>query len=326
MGIFETLQFLTGNQLIAPFYHAVSDQPLPHIRHLYAVKNAAQFESDLDFLLKHYTPISFSELNDWRENRSKRVGKPPFLLSFDDGLREFYDPVAPILLRKGVPAICFINSGFLDNQALFFRYKAGLLIEALQDPERAAAARAFFQQPHQAVPDNLTSWLLSIKYQDQSVLDQLAVAIGLDFNAFLQQEQPYLTAVQVESLIRQGFHIGAHSVDHPEYRFIPEDEQLRQTVRSIETISNRFGLGYRLFSFPFTDYGVRKSFFDFILEDKKAAEFTFGCAGLKTDTHARHWQRIPLEVHNLPAESILNRAFLFYLLKMPFGKNRIRRT
>jgi peptidoglycan/xylan/chitin deacetylase (PgdA/CDA1 family) len=291
-----------GQRLIAPFYHAVSDEPMPHIQHLYRVKTVREFESDLDFLLRQYRPIDFYELS---EQADKRRGKPPMLLSFDDGLREFHDVIAPILLRKGIPAICFLNSGFLDNQDLFYRYKASLLIE-----------HGGFKAGD----------LLSVRYADRAKLDEMAVSVGFSFDDFLQKKQPYLRSPQVETLLKQGFHFGAHSVDHPEYRFLTLEEQLRQTTRSVETISNKFGLGYRLFSFPFTDYGVSRKFFDFVLEEKKVADFTFGCAGLKTDVHPKHIQRIPLEGNELTAEDILRREFLYFWLKMPFGKNRIRRT
>ena len=37
-------------------------------------------------------------------------------LTFDDGFRELHDVVAPILLRKGIPATFFVNSAFIDNK------------------------------------------------------------------------------------------------------------------------------------------------------------------------------------------------------------------
>ncbi len=305
---FSLLSKAATGKLLAPFYHAVSDTPMPHIRHLYRVKTVAEFERDLDFLLKHYTPIDFHELPTLLQHKP-RSGKPPMLLSFDDGLREFYDPIAPILLRKGIPAICFLNSGFLDNKDLFFRYKASLLIDFLPK-----------------LPGYTAEKLLSVRYENRAELDVLATSIGLDFNEFLHQHQPYLQSSQVESLLGKGFHFGAHSVDHPEYQYLDLPEQLRQTTRSTETISNKFGLGYRLFSFPFTDYGVSRKFFEVVLEEKKIADFTFGCAGLKTDIMPRHLQRIPMEANNLSAEAALRREFLYFWLKMPFGKNRIRRT
>ena len=307
---FDKLSRSVDTPLIAPFYHAVSDAPLPHIQHLYPVKNISAFERDLDFLLKHYRPIDFHELPNILDSKSRQHGQIPMLLSFDDGLREFHDPIAPILLRKGIPAICFLNSGFIDNADLFFRYKASLLLDTL-------GAKASPEKQKE---------ILSIQYADRGQLDILAAEIGLDFDDFLLKNQPYLSTAQIESLLKQGFHFGAHSVDHPEYRFLPLTEQLRQTTKSTETISNKFGLGYRLFSFPFTDFGVSKRCFDILLSEKKIAEFSFGCAGIKADFHPQHIQRIPMEINNLTAEEVLRHAFLYYWLKKPFGRNRIIRS
>jgi hypothetical protein len=59
------------------------------------------------------------------------IKKPLLHLSFDDGLSACYDTIAPILLRKGVPATFFLNPAFIDNKALMFRYKISLCLNAL---------------------------------------------------------------------------------------------------------------------------------------------------------------------------------------------------
>ena len=117
---------LTGQRLIAPFYHLVSDEKVPHIEHLYPVKTAREFAADLDFLLENFRPLDFFEFKKLAL-AGEQPARPSFFLSFDDGLREFHDVVAPILLQKGVSAMCFLNSDFIDNRGLFFRYKASLL-------------------------------------------------------------------------------------------------------------------------------------------------------------------------------------------------------
>ncbi|MDO8367927.1 MAG: polysaccharide deacetylase, partial [Saprospiraceae bacterium] len=89
---FSTWQRLCGENLILPFYHLVSDESLPHVRHLYPIRTAQQFREDLDFLLKHFQPVDFQSL--WEhvfENRP--FESPVFHLTFDDGLRECHDVI-----------------------------------------------------------------------------------------------------------------------------------------------------------------------------------------------------------------------------------------
>lgn len=123
-------QKISGQKLIFPFYHLVSDNKVPHVNQLYPIKSVSQFTRDIDFLLARFNPISYSDLEEY-VRRDSLPEKPSFLLSFDDGLREFHDVAAPILLAKGVPAICFLNSGFIDNKDLMYRYKGSLLCNTL---------------------------------------------------------------------------------------------------------------------------------------------------------------------------------------------------
>jgi peptidoglycan/xylan/chitin deacetylase (PgdA/CDA1 family) len=250
-------------------------------------------------------------------------------LSFDDGLREFHDVAAPILLRKGIPAVCFLNSAFIDNADLFYRYKASLLIDRLQkrtgNEEQENLVGTWFKENHLAQTADYQS-LLKVSYTKRHLLDELALLLGLDFNAFLRDQRPYLTSEEIASLIQKGFSFGSHSIDHPEYRFLTEEEQLRQTAESIRVIRLKFGISEKLFSFPFTDYEVKNSFYAKIFDPlQPIADLSFGGAGLKKDPVRRNFQRIAFEGTTMDARQILGTEYLYYMIKSIFGKNIIRR-
>lgn len=285
----------SNHNVIFPFYHIVCDEAPGHIKHLYRTKSAADFESDLDFLLKHFEPITFDEYL----NR-ERFDKPAMVLSFDDGLREFADVAAPILLRKGVPAINFLNSDFIDNKELFYRYKASLLVE------------------HLKCDKNTAKQILSTGYKDRFSLDEMAKDAGLDYRSYLNSEQPYLTTSQIEHLASQGFQFGAHSLSHPLYESISEDEQIEQTLKCVDSLSSIQGT-CKLFSFPFTDNGVKSSFFDSVY--KQGVEYTFGTAGIKDDEQQRNIQRIPMEQDQYSAQSILYGEYCYCLLRQLIRRN-----
>ena len=315
----STWQKLSGQKLVMPFYHTISDRSLPHIRHLYPIKSVEHFTKDLDFLLSNYNPISYADLQELNA-KGEEPSKPSFLLSFDDGLSEFHDIIAPILLKKGVPAICFLNSGFIDNADLFFRYKASLLIEEITaNPDLINGLNGVFEST-----ENIVKQIMGIGFADQAMLDTIASQINFDFQQYLTREKPYLTTNQIEKLISQGFHFGAHSIDHPEYQFIDYKEQLRQTQVSMDIVASRFNLNYRTFSFPFTDFNISKAFFDDI-QKKGGVDISFGCAGHRKEALPNHYQRIAFEMGNLSGEQILNAELLYFMVKQPFGKNLILR-
>ncbi|MFZ4455010.1 MAG: polysaccharide deacetylase family protein [Bacteroidales bacterium] len=319
---------LTRQNVVHPFYHTVSDRELPHIKHLYQIRDTATFERDLDFLLAHFEPISVNDYISLLEYK-KSFKKPVFVLSFDDGLREFHDTVAPILLRKGIPAICFVNSGFIDNKALFYRYKVSLLIGKLMQQKHSSAqdqaVRNWFAELN-LPSDRFAQSLLAISYDQRAELDKLADILGVDFDAFLRDQQPYLTTNQIVDLQQKGFSFGAHSIDHPRYAEIDLTEQIRQTTVSVEAVSSAFGTPKRLFSFPFSDDRVGHLFFDTIFASKSPiADFTFGCSGLKHDSVNRNIQRIPIEIGNHTAQEVIYGEQFYYLAKSFLNKNSIER-
>lgn len=316
------LQPCTKERLIVPVYHLVDNAPVPHVKHLYRVKTEKEFEADLDFLLKYYRPVSFEEVMAHVKGE-KKIVKPSFFLTFDDGLRQCAEVIAPLLLKKGVPAAFFINSAFVDNKALFFRYKVSLLIEALNaDPsllQNQEVKRILGNWPPSLPPANS---LLKASYNQTQLLDALANSIGLSFETFLSSYQPYMNQEQLQILVNQGFCVGAHSVDHPEYRFISLQEQLAQTQESLDFVAEALHLNYSTFAFPFTDYGVKKAFFESF---QSVLDCSFGCAGLKGEPMPRHFQRIPLELGALGARQIIHAEYLYCLVKFILNKQNIIR-
>lgn len=297
----RTLSRLSGQDFILPFYHVVSDEPCPHIRHLYSYKNSSEFERDIDYLASHYQPISAEQLPD--VIAGKYIGQKIMLLSFDDGLRQVYDVAAPVLLRKGIPAVFFINTDFTDNRELMFRYKVSLALET--DYDR-----------YYGLLDKVGS-NGDFNQETQGELDWMC-------RNFLDSYQPYMTNMQLQELLAKGFTLGAHSCSHPYYYQLPLEKQLFETIASMDILQERTGVKQRLFAFPFTDSGVSKRFFDYIYSNGRI-DFSFGGAGIKKDIHQRQMQRIPMEGWSASAEQLLKAEYLYYLFRIPFGRNSIRR-
>jgi hypothetical protein len=83
--------------VLFPAGHIVSESAPPHVRHLLTVPTIRKFRSDLDFLCQRYKPLQLAELNELRRLPHTKASPRTFLLSFDDGLREVYEIIAPTL-------------------------------------------------------------------------------------------------------------------------------------------------------------------------------------------------------------------------------------
>uniref|UniRef100_UPI0032176A44 polysaccharide deacetylase family protein n=1 Tax=uncultured Draconibacterium sp. TaxID=1573823 RepID=UPI0032176A44 len=312
IGRFVPAQRLFGSAspVFHPFYHVVSNTQLPHILN-YPYLNEKQFEQELDYFLRFFKPVSLEELY----NNSHSKGNI-FHLSFDDGLRECAEIVAPLLLKKGVPATFFVNSGFIDNKELFHRYKASLIAtEMAKHPD--SEAQLFLQE------NNLNcKSILQAGFTQRDILNTAAEILELDFNAFLNEQKPYLSTEQIKELHQKGFSIGGHSHKHPEFWKIPEKKQLKHIRKSMEWVNANVDQEIKAFSFPFTDDGISSKLIT-KLKTKNICDITFGTAGVKYDEITSHFQRYPAEQrgdfrNNLKAE------FVYFKLRKIIGKATVK--
>ena len=317
---------LSRQNFIFPYYHAVSDEPLNHIRHVYSCRNPSRFIRDLEYLLRHFHAADLDALKAWQEDPAS-LKQPCFFLSFDDGLREAYEIIAPLLLKKGIPAAFFLNTEFIDNRELFFRYKISLILDRLESIRYSPAVTEILQSRFHLEGkerNHIRKFIQGIPYGKRSVLEEIAGLLDLDFGAFLRVKKPYMSTVQARELAGKGFYLGAHSKDHPDFGGLDMDAQLAQFRESLDYVKQEFSQKNGLFSFPFSDDGISKEFFENI---RKSGEVlaTFGTAGLKNDPIPFHHQRIPMEDLGLPAGMTLKGEYMYYLAKAPFGKNTMRR-
>ena len=319
---YALVKYLPQTSLIVPYYHMISDEIVPHLKHLYAYKNVREFKNDLEFLLRHYTAIGLPDLLK-ALRRDAALPKRSFLLTFDDGFREMSEVVAPLLYSMGVPATFFIASAFTDNRALCYQHAASILAERLlqvSSPVLNAKIRTAIAASGTET-DDLSAAITSLPYQQRAVIDTVARLVGMDTHAYLQRERPYLTSEQITDLIRKGFTIGAHSIDHPLYATLSFEEQLRQTRESVQFVRKTYGLNYSAFAFPHHDRGVSMQFFT-QLYGADQLDVSFGTGGLIDDAWPRNIQRISFERPQAPAKNIVVYAAAQGLYRTVRGRAR----
>lgn len=315
---------VTGQKLFLPFYHTISNRKLAHIESIYPVRSVDLFSADLNTLLQYFKPISIDELYTYVQD-DKTLETPVFHLTFDDGLKEIYTIIAPLLEKRNIPATFFVNTAFIDNKALFYRYKVSLLIDRAQTDEMACSILSKELNIDNGNLKLLKQHLLELKYHHEERINALAKAIAFDFDRYLQQEQPYLTTEQIKDLQARGFCIASHSVDHPFFGNIPDNEKKKQVTESFAFLQNKFQLKQHYFSFPFSDFDVDSSFINW-LYTHSACLLSFGTAGLKADYDKRHLHRVAFDGTLRTAENIIKNQYFNFFIKIFLKRNKIERN
>jgi len=324
------LRRLDGVEVLLPYHHLVSDEPVPHIDPLYPYKNRKQFERDLDYLLQRFRPLDPSSLPSALSGGGS-LPKGSFLLTFDDGLRQVHETIAPMLIRKGVPAVFFLNPAYLDNMELFYRFKVGLVVGALdkegRDGARHREVRRVLGLPEGTAAAAVRGALLKIDYLNRAVVDRLEGCLAISFAEYLAVERPFLTRGQVTTLAGQGFHFGGHSMDHPNYRLLSLEDQLDQTRRSCRFVREELGLNYTFFSFPHEDADVHQAFFDRLAgEDLFRDAVYFGTQNQLDEPGNRMLHRFNAERPQYPTDGLVKSLLLYTGVKKWRGQMAVHRA
>lgn len=332
VGLIPTsiLMRLAKLDVLLPYHHLVSDSYAPHISPLYDFKNVKEFKKDLDYLLRYFSPISPIDIVDALVH-SKPIPKNSFLLTFDDGLREVYDTVAPILKEKGLPAVFFLNSDFIDNRKLFYRFKAGLIIDKILSGAVSQAKQEEIEYLIEGELGYLRGSVIDkikvIDYHSKSILSEIATTVGVSYSDFLESYKPYLTSDQIIKLSRDGFYFGAHSIDHPNYELIDINHQLYQTIESANFVNNRYNFEHNFFAFPHLDKSVSEKFFDIISgRDIGRFDLIFGNCNQKKDKYPNILHRFNSENPQFDINTLVSSVLLYTCFNKLLGRTYVRRA
>jgi peptidoglycan/xylan/chitin deacetylase (PgdA/CDA1 family) len=212
-----------SDRLTVLCYHGVIPGELPpgHPQRVNSV-SAAAFREQLEFVCRWFQPVSVSAVRDWCVHE-KPLPKRPLLVTFDDGYRNNLTCAAPILKKFGVPAVIFVSTGYINTQRLFWYDE---LVRRL----------SLWALPQIPMPGSEDSKIWPSTAKERSALAREVVntckrILDEDRLHYLDRIREHtgawaadpaesgvvhpLSWEEVRELVKQGFAIGSHTVEHP---------------------------------------------------------------------------------------------------------------
>ncbi len=285
--------------VVSLYYHMVSDRVLPHMATTPLYKNPDQFEADVCWLQREGTIVDHDAVAAYVEDGN---APPPnaYHITFDDGFREWYDVVRPILLRHDARATFFVPTDFIDNRALNWVHLRSICFDhALRAGEdhitRAMGVLNTACDLHLSKRRALCDWIRNLRQHQQRELAIVSAQFEVDAAQYLADYRPYLTTAQIRQLADEGFTIGAHSLRHYILGDLGDDDAVRrEIVESCRIIRDITGAARVPFAFPFYGDRVDRG----LLADLRRQH---GFIGLYFDAH-KFRRDIPDVVHRVPAD------------------------
>jgi peptidoglycan/xylan/chitin deacetylase (PgdA/CDA1 family) len=217
------------------------------------------FERKLDFLAASCSVITLDQLRAFVAS-GKKLPPNPVLLTFDDGYLDNHDILLPALARRGMTAVFFIATSYIDERRLFWWDRVSFLIKTskkerleLTYPEplslsiHAEAARA----------QSIRTVLRIIK--DRYALDLerfLAhVAEAADVSLSREEEQRRVDALMmtwdhVRALRHAGMDIQSHTTTHRVLQTLPPKDLAFELTTSRARLEDVLGEKVHAISYP----------------------------------------------------------------------------
>ncbi len=103
-------------------YHSVSDQAAPQYRR-WAI-SPDMFAKQVAYLhASNYTPVTVTHFVTAITGSSASLPDRPVLLTFDDGLADFYTGALPVLQRYDFPATLYVTTGFVGGTSRWLQHE-----------------------------------------------------------------------------------------------------------------------------------------------------------------------------------------------------------
>ncbi len=259
-------------------YHFVRDlkhSRFPDIKGL----SLEEFKGQVAYIRQYYHVIGVPELLAALESPEQSLPPRALLLTFDDGYRDHFDNVLPILLENGMTGCFFPPAKAVTEQEVLDVNKIHFILAAVPDKTRILdslftlldQARGEFPLQdradyHQrlAHPNRFdTAEVILIKRLLQRELPEVLRKRITDelFKQYVTQDEPafsrelYMGISELRALREAGMYIGSHGYDHYWLDTLDGQSQEREidlSLRFLEAVGS--GIGNWVIGYPYGAY------------------------------------------------------------------------
>ena len=222
-------------------------------------RELAEFEGQLDWLRANRRIVSMDEVLA-AHAAGEPLGPGAALLTFDDGLRDHYEHVLPLLVDAGVSGAFFPSSGplsdgeVLDVHRVQFILAAGadplVLADRIDDHLRAhgsseaeiTALHARLARPSRWDPaervyvKRMLQRGLPTEQRGALTAELFAEHVSRDEAAFVAEL--YCSRDELRAMREAGMHLGSHTRTHPWMSGLAADEQRAELVHCLALLAD----------------------------------------------------------------------------------------
>jgi peptidoglycan/xylan/chitin deacetylase (PgdA/CDA1 family) len=252
-------------------YHFVRPVATSRFPRLTALELSA-FREQLRYIRRHYSPVALGDLVAAAEG-SGMLPSRPIVLTFDDGYRDHYANVYPLLADERFPAAFFpVRSALIDRRVLDVN-KVQFILASVADVaslvgEIEAAVESSRDPNVQSVAEYRTTWWMPSRFDPPSVVyvkrmlqrglpesDRVGLVdalfrrlVTVDEKAFAAEL--YFSIAEAREMRTAGMEFGGHGDRHVPMSALGPEDRAREIDGALEALT-ALGVSRQRFAFSF---------------------------------------------------------------------------
>jgi peptidoglycan/xylan/chitin deacetylase (PgdA/CDA1 family) len=236
-GVFALARVLSAEMARVLMYHNFRGPSDADEDALSVVDARRQFE----YLRRYFLVVPLHHIVD-RLNSSQSFDHSTVAITIDDGRRNCYEFLFPLLREFDFPATFFVVSSFISRHIWIWTDKVLWLSEQQNRPEELAPGKldSVFRELNRMRPE----------VRNQQV-ETMAAKAGVSFPAQPPAKYAPCSWAELREMADSGLvEIGSHTVTHPILSSITDDECRHELTESRRQIEEGVGRKVRSFCFP----------------------------------------------------------------------------
>ena len=317
-GILKALGFFRGHNLIILNYHRIYKENIvtSFDEELFSL-SLASFTQQLHWLKENHAVFLSEDELIYYWQQKKKIPKRSILITFDDGYKDNFTLVYPLLRSLQIPASYFIPVGAIMDRKLGWWDIISFFIKKTRKKTISIQGRDFSLQSSGEKKRTIFRLLQLMKTepysQTQDLLEILSEECGVAFPSHDEQDAELMSWEDIREVLDNGIAIGAHTVSHRVLATLDENEQFEELCSSKRLLEDMLPGKIRSLSYPVGDYTAftqqtkvlaRKAGYDISFSFKTGVNYQY-----ITDPFDIKRIEPPIDFHSFRATIIAPRIF-----------------
>lgn len=259
--------------------------------HGIAAEGAQALKAQVRYLAHNFKVVSLEAMvNRLAGNRA--IGANEIALTFDDGLRNNFNVVYPILRELQLPATFFVCPGLINSGKWLWNHEARCRLQTLSS-EALADVRTALLAPDPSA-DGIVEWMKTLKPAKRQRAEECIRLATPAFRPKAEQSQAYdmMDWDELKSLDPDLVMVGSHTLTHPILITLSQSEIDTELRESRHYLEQKLGRTVDFFCYPNGAYDARV--YEAVKNNYRAAVTTeTGVLNRKEELDLHRLPRIP---------------------------------